>query len=155
MEALLAIVNTEVDANPDDINKAVDNVIAKACRRIIWEVWTTALIRKGVLQLVHDRRHSLNVTMRRDNGEYGVPAKVVAGEATGRIMADIYMYMIAGKTLGNVTGDELPEIAESEAAKADGHQFNATLCEKLAKLVKGNKTVRECVSVAKLRKMFA
>ena len=154
MEELLKLVTEEVNANPDNIEVAVDNVIRKGSRRQAWQDWTADLIRKGVLQLVHDRRHCLNVTMRNANGEYGGPAKVTIGKATSRIMAGVYSYLIAGKTLGMVTGDELPDIAASEAARADGHQFNARLCLKLARLVKGDKTVKECVSEVKLKALF-
>ena len=153
-EPLLELVTKQVNAYPDDIDKAADAVIAKAKRLTSWNKWTSTLIRKGVLQLVHDCRHGLNVKMRNAAGDYGGPAQVMPGEATGRILSSVYGYLIAGKSLGAVTGSELPEIAKSEAAKANGHQFNARLCRELAKHVKPEKTVRECVSEAKLRALF-
>ena len=105
-------------------------------------------------EYIHGRRHDLNVQMRRVSGDYGGQAKVTAGEAVGRVAISVYSYMIAGATLGSLKGEDLLSVAESEAATAEGHQFNAKLCKKLQSLVTADKTVRQCVSAVKLKKIF-
>ena len=154
MERLLRAVAEEVDRTPDDVEGSIDRVLSRAKRMKEFDEWVDELIRKGVARLVWDRRHNRNTAMRSALGAYGGPAKVTAGEATDRVMDDVYMYMIAGKSLGAVTGDELPEIADAEKARAAGHTFNVRLCRELAKLVKADRTVRECVPNAKLRAIF-
>ncbi len=154
MDALLEIVNQEVDAAPDSVEITIDQVIARAKRETVFGQWSDDLIRKGVANLVYGVRHERNVVMRQQNGDYGTAAKVTAGEATARVVRSVYQYMIAGKSLGSVTGEELPDIADAESARAGGHEFNARLCRQLAKSVKGEKTVRECVSETKLKRIF-
>lgn len=154
MERLQKLVDDAVDQHPDSIEDATEAVLKKANRVQWFEKLKDELIRRAIAKLIHDTRHQINVAMRNASGDYGGPAKVTAGAASGRIAMGVMSYMIAGKTLGMLTGDELPEIAESEAARAEGHEFNVRLCRALAKIVKGEKTVKECVSATKLRAIF-
>lgn len=154
MNGLLEIINEEVDAAPDSVETVIDHVLSRAKRRKDFGEWSGDLIRKGVSRLVYDVRHERNVAMRRQHGDYGTEAKVTAGDATARVAGSVYLYMIAGKSLGSVTGDELVDVADGEAARADGHQFNVRLCRELAKSVKGEATVRQRVSEAKLKVIF-
>ena len=66
----------------------------------------------------------------------------------------LFDYFVSGTTLGRMTGEQLRATAESEATKAEGHQFNATLCSTLAEIVPEGKTVRECVKETGLKTIF-
>jgi len=100
---------------------------------------------------VHDARHQSNRQLKRDTGFYGQPAKVVESDslnirATSEAIYDLY---IAGRTLGTLLGKELPGVALLERETGNGHLANAALCERLAKIVPQEKTVREAVSSKK------
>lgn len=153
-ESVLAIASKEAMSHKDDIDKATLRSLVKIKKLVDYEAFVHLLIEMAVRELIHNMRHRENVRMRKDRGEYGGKAKVVPGEATAKIVRAVYDYMIAGITLGSVLGEDLQGIADAEAAKADGHSFNANLCRKLHPLVGKGKMVRECVKEAKLQKMF-
>ena len=112
------------------------------------------LVVYAVRGMVHDVRHADNIKMRREAGEFGGPAKVGVGAAVQQACQNVYAYFIAGTTLGMILGSQLSEIANSEAAKADGHLFNTRLCRRLARLVPANKTVKQAVKESVLAKIF-
>lgn len=63
-----------------------------------------------------------------------------------------------GRMLGDATGEELPELAATERAIADGHEKNAMFYSALAKRVKAKQTIRavmESKQVAKLWEQIA
>jgi len=102
----------------------------------------------GLRDLVHDARHQSNRQLKRDTGFYGQPAKVVESDSLNIRTASeaIYDLYIAGRTLGTLLGKELPGVALMERETGNGHLANAALCERLAKIVPQEKTVREAVS---------
>lgn len=154
MERLQKLVDDAVDQYPDSIEDATESVLKKAGRVQWFEKLKGELIRRAILGMIHDNRHGKNVAMRTASGDYGGPAKVTAGSASGRIAQGVMAYMIAGKTLGMLTGDELVSTADSESEKATGHQFNVRLCRELAKTVKGDTLVRQKFNVVKLAALF-
>lgn len=154
MERLQTLVDSAVDTHPDSIEDAIEAVLKKANRVAWFEKLKDELIRRAIAKLIHDTRHQINVAMRSASGEYGGPATVTAGAASGRIAQGVMAYLIAGKTLGMLTGDELVETADSESERASGHQFNVRLCRELAKTVKGANTVGQKFSLAKLAAVF-
>lgn len=155
MERLQKLVDAAVDQHPDSIEDATESVLTKAGKVAWFEKLKDELIRRAISKLIHDTRHHINVAMRSASGEYGGPAKVTAGAASGRIAQGVMAYMIAGKTLGMLTGDELRTTADWESERATGHQFNVRLCRELAKTVKGETTVKERFTLAKLAAVFA
>ena len=139
-----------------DIEKATD-ALDRAIRKLPeFEDLTENLLRMAEQELIYDARHQANIRTRLENGGYGGPAKVVSGdsEAVKRVAQSVYAYAIAGTMLGMVLGDQLPDIAASEAARAEGHAFNARLCERLAGMVPKGKRVREVVSEKRLQSIF-
>lgn len=154
IERLQSLVDTAVDKHPDSIEDATESVLKKANRVAWFEKLKDELIRRAIARLIHDTRHKINVSMRNASGDYGGPATVVAGAASGRIAQGVMAYLIAGKTLGMLTGDELRATADSESEKASGHQFNVRLCRELAKRVKGADTVSQRFTLAKLTAVF-
>jgi acyl-CoA reductase-like NAD-dependent aldehyde dehydrogenase len=154
IETLQTIASEESLKHADDIDAAVDATMKRANRTRWFADLAEELTTRAVRAMVNDFRHAANVAARNENREYGGPASVTAGEAVNRVARSLYTYMIAGRTLGMLTGEELPTVAATEAATADGHRFNAKLCEALAPLVKADKTVRECVKESKLKKLF-
>jgi len=154
MEQLVKIATAEAAKHTDDIDKAIDATLARARRSKWFSALADELVRRAVRKIVQDCRHRANIQMRRENGSYGGPAKVTAGAATAAVARSVYLYMIGGRSLGNVLGEDLAGIGESEAAKAEGHLFNTKLCQALSPLVKDKKTVSQCVPEAKLKKIF-
>lgn len=154
MERLQKLVDVAVDQNPDSIEDATETVLKKAGRVAWFEKLKGGLIRRAIARLIHDTRHQINVEMRTAHGDYGGPAKVTAGEASGRIAQGVMLYLIAGKTLGMLTGDELRATADAESERASGHEFNTRLCRELAKTVKGEATVKQKFTLAKLTAVF-
>ena len=154
MERLQKLVDVAVDQNLDSIKDATEAVLKKANRFRWFDVLKDELIRRAIAKLIHDTRHHINVGLRNESGEYGGPAKVTAGAASGRIAQGVMAYMIAGKTLGLLTGDELRATADAESKKASGHLFIVRLCHELSKTVKGEDTVKEKFSKAELTSVF-
>lgn len=106
--------------------------------------------------MVCGARHSVNVAMKRETRQYGGPAKVCVGQsqAVASVSQSLYGYRIGGSVLGSLGRERLLELAVASQNAAEGHQFNASLCNRLAGMVK-DKTVREAVSQNKLRAIFA
>ena len=163
----MSAVETEVDlqplfdlcrdaalANPESIETAVDAALVAAAELPEWGNCADALVRRAITEMVGTARHNANVAMRSQSGEYDTRAKVVAGEAAGKVYRSHYLYLIAGKTLGQLTGAELLTTAEAEENRASGHIFNAKLCRKLAELTPDDKTVSESVSQRKMQSIW-
>lgn len=150
----IAMVQRAVGKYPDSVPDATDASIRMMRDEPAFEGWRESLVRQAVTQMVYDVRHRVNTEIRSATGGYGGPAKVTAGAAVGRVARSLYTYMIAGKTLGNLLGEELSPIADAERSRASGHLFNARLCESLSLLVTKGKTVRDCVGERKLRQVF-
>lgn len=154
-DEILEVVAAVTAKHPDSVDAAVDAAVAKLAKSPAWESWIADLVRGGLRRMIQDYRHSQNGIIRSANGDYGGAAKVTAGQAANDVASDVYGYFIGGRTLGAVLGSELADIGTSEAARAEGHQFNARLCAILKPLVPDDKAVREVVKESKLRKIFA
>jgi hypothetical protein len=154
MDDIQSISKAAAERHPDDIEKAVDDAVERIRKLKEFPKLVDELVRSAVRHVVSDCRHTANVAMKLAAGEYGGPAKVTAGKATDRVAQNYYAYFIGGRTLGSITGDELEDIAASEANRAKGHEFNSRLCLRLKPFVAKGKTVRECVKPAKLASLF-
>jgi hypothetical protein len=142
-------------ANKTDIDKAVKNTRKRAEKLKEWDGWVSDLLDKAIRRMVQDIRHQVDVEIRKAAGKYGGAAQVTISSATSGAAANIFHYMIAGRTLGMVMGSELAGIAEAEAGRANGAMFNAKLCDALRPLVPADKRVQEAVTQAKLQQIFA
>lgn len=156
-ESLLEVVSKAASQHPDDIDKAVD-CAAKAVRKLPeFPEWVDQLVNGQLRNMIHDARHSANTRLRRDAGEYGGPAKV--GLSTGAVAEaarSVYMhYAIGGRSLGMILGSELVSLAAAEQEKAQGHQFNVRLCQKLVEIVPADKRVSDVLTEGKLKKLFS
>lgn len=154
-EALLAEVSKAARKHRDDIDHAVSCAEKAASKLPGWKDWIDDLVRGQIRNLIHGVRHQDNVTMRRDAGQYGGPAKVgLSTGAVNRIAGECWMnYFIGGRTLGQILGKELRGIAQGEREKAEGCTFNARLCEQLAAIVPEDKSVSDAVSEAQVKKI--
>jgi hypothetical protein len=154
--AVITAAEKAADKHGDDIRKAVATALVAIRKMPDYAEFSDALVRSAVQEFVYDARHRANIATRAAGGEYGGPSKVAAGSsaAVSRAAASVYAYFIGGRTLGSIKGEELEAIAESEQAKAEGHGFNATLCETLAPLVPEGKTVKQAIGERKLRGIF-
>lgn len=114
------------------------------------------LVSDSIRELVYQSRHTENVRLRREAGQYGSPSRVdvANSEAVHQVNSSVYDYFIAGISLGMILGKELAGIAEREGKIAEGHQFNQRLCEALARMVPEESRVRDAVPEKKLRNLF-
>lgn len=150
------VIDDAVRQYPDDIDTAVDVAVEDIMSLPCFKNIRNDLFRSAIRSLIHDKRHSINVSIKHAASKYGGPAKVkyASSEAVNRVSASCYDYSIGSRSLGSMTGVELLEVRESELAIAKGHQVNATLCERLSKIVPPEKTVRESVTEKKLWQIF-
>lgn len=155
-EEVLCVCRAASERHPEDVSAAVDEAVARLKRLASYPDLVETLVRQAVQDLVYEARHVKNVRTRRENGGYGGPPKVTVGgnAEIGRVYEDVFAYRIAGTTLGSLTGAELPAVASKEREIAGGHLFNAALCERLARSVPVERTVREVVSEKRLRALF-
>lgn len=143
------------ESNPNDVSAAATQALAELQKLPDWQTLTTDLIVNAVRGLVHQARQQSNVQIRRDAGYYGQSAKVLAtSETLTQIATSVYDYCLGGRTLGNLTGAELPAIAAHEEAAAAGHGFNASLCRWLQGIVPAGETVKQAVPEARIREVF-
>jgi hypothetical protein len=157
-ESLAQIVADASGKHINDIDAAVDECERRVKRLADYADFINELVRQALRQQIYDSRHRSNTEQRRAAGVYGGAAKVMAAasEIVQSVASEksLYDYFVAGATLGTLTGQQLRETAESEAAKAEGHKFNADLCSALAAIVPAEKTVKECVKESRLRTIF-
>jgi hypothetical protein len=156
-DSLLAIAKEAATIHGQDRDKATDWAWRQWTKQRDYADFTEALAKRAVRELIADSVHETNEEIRRDAGVYGQKAKVSAASAeVNRIETVLYLdsYSIGTRILGDIEGKELPSLANSEQAKADGSAFNARLCLRLAEIVPAEKHVRDCVSEGRLRKLF-
>lgn len=155
-ENVLRAAEKSVLKHPNDLDKAIEQCEKSVRRLKTFDSLVDFLIHKALQDLVYEKRHTMNVSMKRAASEYGGLGKVISGHSEGlaRAARSVYLYHIGGSTLGALTGDQLEQIATDEQMIADGHLFNANLCLKLQPLVKKGKTVKDCVNEKKLNAIF-
>lgn len=153
--ALLAEVTKAARKHRDDIDHAVQCAERAVSKLPEWKDWIADLARAHLRELIHNVRHGDNVTMRRDAGEFGGPAKVdMSTGAANRIANQSWFsYFIGGRTLGQILGKELKGLAKSEREKAEGCIFNAKLLEQLAGMVPEEKRVCDAVSETQIKRI--
>lgn len=136
----------------DAIAEAVANV------RLLddFEGYVTVLVDQAIQELVYEARGRLTVAVAR-SATYVGPAKVnpLASAAVNRVAASVYNHAIGGSRLGDLSGEELDAIAETETAIASGHQFNAALCRWCrTQGVKDGQRVRDVIPEGKLKAAY-
>ena len=149
---ILDAVRRAIAEHPDDLDEMIACAVRQATQTAEYRSFREALAARAIRDLVYDERHKTSRQIRRENGAYGGPAKV--DRSASRAVQSVYDYFIAGLSLGMILGEQLGGIAEKERAIAEGHQFNARLCERLRPLVKDGERVRDAVKEAKLRLIF-
>jgi hypothetical protein len=149
---ILDAVRRAILQHPDDLNAMVECAIREAKETTEYKGYRESLAARAIRGLVYDERHRANVSIRRAAGGYGGPAKVNRAESLS--VQSVYAYSIAGRSLGQLYGRDLPNIIESEASIADGHLFNVRLCKRLKELVGDEQQVQEAVKESRLRRIF-
>jgi hypothetical protein len=155
MNAVQAIATEEAMRHRNNVAHALDAAIQRVRDLPNYDDLVDALVLEAVRERVYDARHQDCRAIRKAAGEYCGPAKVTAGATSNDVAFGVYCYMIDGRTLGTIRGDELAVIADGEEARAHGHRFNARLCRKLLDHVSEDKTVRQCLKETALREIFA
>lgn len=154
-KSVLAIVR-EVARKYDTIKKALPVGLRRIRKLPDYADLVDRLVEHSVRELIADMRHTDNRAMRKKAGTYGQAARVSVGQSPGvqRTEARLWSYRIAGTALGLVMGGDLAVIGENEAAKAEGHNFNVRLCQRLDPLVADDKRVQDAVSEKRLEAIF-
>lgn len=155
-EPVIRTVERIASQHPNDILTAVEESVAEVKRLPDYKKYVNDLVRDAIQDQVYACRHASNVSMKKQNGEYGGQHKVNgASVAVERIYESHYNYRIAGKTLGEIIGNEIESLIETEQAIASGHKFNAALlCWVRSQGVSGDKKVKDVVSERKLAANF-
>ena len=155
-EELQKIVREEALKHIDDIDAATNAAERRWKKSKDYADWIETMIRNELRNMICDVRHNSNVTIRRQNGAYGGPAKVsLSTGAVNRVAKSVlFTYCINGTSLGMLTGEMLKELIVSERERAEGCEFNSRLCSKLSPLVSDNKTVAQCVKPEVVDRLF-
>ena len=150
-EVVQRIARRYAEKYPNDIDKAVDMAVVATQKIKSYPKLVDGLVRSALRSYIHDVRHSNNESIRQ-----GAMPKVISGDspALERVMMGAYLYSIGGRSLGDIRGEELLDIAEAEEKRAHGHNFNARLCRRLAAIVAETATVQESIPENKLTKIF-
>ncbi len=155
-ESILDAVNKAARRYPDSVKDAT-NAAKRVCKKLPeFAEWNDSLVWCALQDQVHEARHTMNRQTRNEQGCYGGPAKVVSGasEAVHEVARSVYLYHIAGKTLGNLFGEDLLNISKGQLETSKGYLFNSRLLEKLHKMVPKTKQVREAVTEKRLKALF-
>jgi hypothetical protein len=137
---------------PNDIDKATQKVWGAVRKMKDRDELTLLLAEHGCQELVYDARHCNNATIKRDVGYYkDVKPKVngVSGE-TLRVFKNCFEYLIGGRRLGSIPGEDLLPLADKELALANGHHANEDLLRWLHPKVPSGRTVEEAVKARAL-----
>ncbi len=153
-DQILEIIQKRANAHPNDIEASVQLAVREIRRLKNFDSLIERILTVAVRRMIHDFRSTENRRIRKANGDYGGPAKVKPSGGTAEIAQSVFAYFIAGMTLGQIRGEQLEEIAAGEAARAEGHDFNARLCRRLRNVVKDGQTVQQAVSETKLKRIF-
>lgn len=160
-EAVRGAVSAAVRANMGDVTAAKAAALVAVRALDEYPQYVDELVQAAVGGMVHDLRHSLNVSlaaqMRAGNPAQGVPgAKVVmlGAASVGQVYKSVYGHAIAGRTLGDLTADDLTKLRDDEAKRAKGHQFNSDLCDWCLKRVKPGQTVKEAIPEKDLERAY-
>lgn len=156
-ESVAKIVSAAVAKHRDDIDRAIETAKGRICLLPEYPELLDKLLIDAVRYLVLNKRHSLNIAMNRAAGVYSQATGAKDVSALNRAAAEAvnyFNYYIAGRTLGDLTGAELPEIADAEREKGVGCFRNESILRALVPLVKGDKTVRQSVKPKQLEAIF-
>ncbi len=155
-ESILQIAREAAQRNGDDVSTAVDEAVTLIKATPEFEHLLEKMIRVAVSDMVYKARHQSNKIIKKEAGQYGGEPRVkTAGHsAVQASYTSVYNYYLGGKTLGNLLGAELEQLARAEAAVAEGHMFNVNLLRRLSAMVPKDKLVRESVGEKKLRVLF-
>lgn len=156
-EHVMRLIQESVTKHGSDIAKAIDVAERRIRSLPDYGEIVDSLIHRCVQELVYTARGSLTNRLKNQLGGYDQEAKVVVGESesVNGVYRSVYTHFIGGTMLGEITGDDIDALMESETAKAKGHQFNAALLKWLqAQGVIGDKRVRDVVPESRLKKQY-
>ncbi len=154
-ESVLELVQRNVEKFPDDIPAAV-SATEKGIRKLPeYKTLEELFLYNYAQNLVYTARHRICTQMKRNVNHYGKPAKVGLTEEVEKVYRSIYLYFIGGTILGEIKGNDIPNLAANERAIAAGHTFHAELLEWLGDQgVVGDKRVKDVVPERKLKLNF-
>lgn len=157
------LIQAHARANRDDIPAALDaaeaDVTARDDYAELVRPLVRPLVRQAILEYIYDARHRDNQAINRATRAYGGPPKIhYNGRATRGVddaYGSLYDKMIAGRTLGSMTKEDLLPAADAEESTGNGHLHNARFLRALDRVVKkGGVPVREAVPLARLKKLW-
>lgn len=152
-EAVRSTIAAVSRKHPNDIKKALEQAKTAVRKLPEFKKYIDVLVDESIQGLLYASRHLDNTALKNSGRN---PETKVNGISPGVLAAfgRAYDYHIAGRTLGQLLGEELSGIAESEENVANGHRFNAALCRWLATKVPPGKRVSESVPAKELKRKF-
>lgn len=151
---VIAIAGKAVDEHPDEISKAVKMAESEIRQLPEFQESVDALIHQAIKDLVYNARCAVSKTIRKN--VHSGPAKVLAAcsAVETSIAKSVFNYCIGTRTLGDMTGAELREIACREHRIAEGHMFNSRLAGRIAPMVPENKKVKNTLKENVVDRIF-
>jgi hypothetical protein len=156
-ETVHDIINEVVTQFPNDIPGAIKAAEQRLRALPEFDDLVATLITSAVQDLIYQRRGAVNVRLRCAAGEFDTKPRTRLQDSPDTLIVwdNVYGYYIAGRTLGEVRGEDLEAIEEGERNVSKGHEFNAELCRWLRQQgVAGEQRVKDVVSEKKLRTAF-
>lgn len=141
------IVQEQVLLHKDDPGLAIKESLRLLRERPDHHELVELLVNTAVSHLVYKVRHQNNKVIKKELGLYGGPAKVNVMASKGVAVAcrSTFDYMIGGKTLGALLGEEIPGLLEQQRRVQQGYQLNIKLLEMLQRVVPAGMTVRQAL----------
>lgn len=145
------------ERNLSDIEAATDDALSQL-RSLPWfEAYVDTLVRDAIRREVCEARHRMSTAIKRSAGQYGGPPKVNVGQSNivkAVATACLFNMPFDGRTLGELKGEELPELAEKERNYSRGYANRASLLERLSSIVPPKKMVQRAVKEETVRDMW-
>lgn len=122
---------------PADIKRAAEEASERIRKLPMFESFVNEMVDSTILRMIHDARHRDNVRIKKQNNEYGGPAKVVTASSAelNRIGEETSLFMIK-TTFGNLkdlTKKQLTTLSETNMKVGRGFIRNARFFGQVAK----------------------
>lgn len=134
-----------------DIDEAIEYALNLINGSAEVREWT---LRKAVQEVVYEVRASLISREKRYDNSSKRDAEGIDALNAANAQSILELWMVGNKPLGDLTKEELSFASDREIQLAMGHKAVSEFYRKLAGRVKGNKTVRQCLKAAAVRKLW-
>lgn len=153
---VLAIARECMNESKEDIGQAVASAKALIQELECYPALVDRMVTEAIRELIYNLRHQENVKIKRQDGSFHTTNKTRIWESSHvkEVYKSAYNYMIGGRTLSLLLGEEIETLAEGEKNRADGHLFNYRLLKTLQPLIPEGRRVKEVLSEQRLMTIF-